>query len=134
MAGRFHVPWEGKGRVALPLSRRGLRAMTTREKQALDSVRDGSMTQRSFYMTYAWESKARQILKRDRYECQECRRRGRYSRAQCVHHKQELKARPELAFEDGNLESLCKRCHNLAHGKHLSKAKGEQRFTTPERW
>jgi len=86
-------------------------------------------------MTYAWEQKARRIIKRDNHECQRCKRGGKYHRAECVHHKQELKQRPDLAFDDDNLEALCKRCHNIEHGKHLkAKQRSKPRFTTVERW
>ena len=69
-----------------------------------------------------------QILDRDHYECQDCRKRikdaaasgaqliGRDRkiwRAEEVHHIQELKEHPELGLADDNLVSLCTQCHNL---------------------
>jgi hypothetical protein len=32
------------------------------------------------------------------------------------------------------LESLCRRCHNVAHDTPLTARNGRERFTNPERW
>jgi len=100
----------------------------------ISQLSTGTITPRDFYMKTNWERKAAQIIRRDRGECQSCRRRGKYRRAECVHHKIELKKRPDLAFDDDNLESLCKPCHNLAHDKGRKITPKASGFTTPERW
>lgn len=89
---------------------------------------------RAFYNSRAWRSKAKLILKRDRYECQEHKRRGKYRRAECVHHKLGLQEHPSLAFADDNLESLCKVCHNEKHDRASNLKRHAPKFTTPERW
>ena len=43
--------------------------------------------------------------------CEICESRGRIEMAVEVHHVQGIAKRPDLAFERGNLQSLCVRCH-----------------------
>ena len=86
---------------------------------------------KAFYHTTAWEKKRREILKRDRGACQACRAKGRYRRADTVHHVVHLKDAPELALTDTNLVSLCAACHEDMHPEFRYKAKG---FRNTERW
>lgn len=81
-------------------------------------IEDGDLS--PFYWTKAWRRIRRAVLKMDRHECQECKRRGKYTRATLVHHINELKDRPALALTieyEGkrNLESLCNPCHERTH-------------------
>lgn len=62
-----------------------------------------------------WRPKRAEILKRDNYECQECKKLGKYSAATTVHHIKHLKKYPLLALTDSNLESVCDECHNILH-------------------
>jgi len=90
---------------------------------------------KKFYKRKEWKRKRRQILERDNYECQKCKRNGRYNRATTVHHKKYLDTYPELAFADENLESLCDACHNEEHPEKLKRNVVERReWITPERW
>lgn len=73
------------------------------------------------YMSTRWIKKKAQILKRDGYQCRECRRYGRKREAEIVHHIKHVDEYPELAYDDNNLVSLCMACHNKAHPE---KAKG----------
>ena len=68
-----------------------------------------------FYKTTKWIRKRSHILRRDRYQCQECRKYGRFTEATYVHHIQHLEDRPDLALVDSNLESVCLACHNKLH-------------------
>ena len=68
-----------------------------------------------FYLTPKWQRKRAAILRRDKYQCQECKRYGRMREAKTVHHIKHLEDDPELALEDSNLISLCYACHNKAH-------------------
>lgn len=86
---------------------------------------------KAFYKTPEWERKRREILKRDRNACQECKRKGKYRKADTVHHIKHLKECPELALTDSNLESLCRDCHEE---KHPERHKKKKDFWTPERW
>ena len=86
-----------------------------------------------FYKTYKWKRKREEALLRDNYECQICKKEGRFHPAECVHHIKELKHYPELALDINNLVSLCNRCHNLIHDKHLNRTK-KKKFSNEERW
>ena len=64
------------------------------------------------------------ILKRDNYQCQECRRYGKMRTGEHVHHIFPIEYYPEYAFETWNLVTLCQSCHNRMHdrdGHELSK-------------
>lgn len=106
-----------------------------------------------FYHSGAWQKKRMEILKRDHFECQDCRKRimtaskeGRQllgweiylNRATCVHHIKELEDYPELSLDSDNLVSLCDRCHNERHGRTVNKiftrAKKKKQPVTQERW
>lgn len=94
-----------------------------------------------FYIDRAWKRLRKQVLKMDKYECQQCKERGRYTRATHVHHINHVKDRPDLAmsllYEDNNgvirrnLISLCKDCHEEQHPHRLNKPKEP---ITEERW
>lgn len=93
-----------------------------------------------FYRSASWKRVRAQILAQYRNECQECRKRGKYSRADTVHHIQYLKKHPDLALsptylykgkERPNLWPVCHDCHEKIHGaRRLSKVEP----LTPERW
>jgi 5-methylcytosine-specific restriction endonuclease McrA len=95
-----------------------------------------------FYVSPEWRKKRTEILKQDRYECQHCKTRGRYKRANTVHHVCHLDCRPDLALcdeyadADGGthrqLVSLCKECHEREHA-HLKQRKVSPPLTE-ERW
>lgn len=67
------------------------------------------------YKSDRWERKRNAILKRDNYLCQWCKRYGRRVQATTVHHIEHVEDRPDLAYTDSNLISLCAACHNKAH-------------------
>lgn len=106
-----------------------------------------------FYHSGAWQHKRIQILKRDHFECMDCRKRIEeaaaagtplagwqriINRATCVHHIKELDVSPELALDADNLISLCDRCHNARHGRTadriFTRAKKKKKYATEERW
>lgn len=102
-----------------------------------------------FYNSAQWKVKRLQILSRDRYECQDCRKRlkdavaagnilkGRdreLRRANEVHHILELKEHPERGLDDDNLISLCAECHNLRHGRTPRKFKRKKKLVSKEMW
>lgn len=104
---------------------------------------------KKFYDSSAWQKKRLEILKRDRFECQDCRKRletavaesielkeyeKKIRRATEVHHIKELKEHPELALEDDNLISLCSKCHNKRHGRFQHWSYKKKKYATEERW
>lgn len=68
-----------------------------------------------FYKTRVWIEKRKEILKRDNYECQKCKSRGKAKRASAVHHIKHYKTHKHLALVNSNLISLCNSCHNEEH-------------------
>ena len=94
-----------------------------------------------FYLSAEWQRLRREVLSDDRYECQDCKARGKYSRANTVHHVKYLERYPELALskfyfdEQGkqqrNLVSLCHECHETRHGYRNG---AEKESLTEERW
>ena len=79
----------------------------------------------------------------DKYECQHCKAKGKYTRATICHHVNYLKLHPELALEkyyvddDGNVKrqliSTCKNCHEtVCHPERLRWNIPEP--LTQERW
>lgn len=85
-----------------------------------------------FYNSAAWNGPngvRRRALKRDNFECQQCKREGyvhvdsikvegeRKAIELNVHHIKEIESHPELALELNNLETLCIYHHNEIHKK-----------------
>lgn len=101
-----------------------------------------------FYNSKEWKHKRKQILQRDNYECQDCRRRlreasekgirlygkqSRIRRAEEVHHIKELKDFPNLSLDNDNLISLCVQCHNQRHGR-VPRRFNRKKTLTEEKW
>ncbi len=98
-----------------------------------------------FYTWEKWKKKRREILEKDHYECQECKKHGKYRRAVLVHHVKHLRDYPELALcdtylgEDGKehrqLISVCKQCHEtVGHPERMTKQPQKEKFKNAERW
>lgn len=101
--------------------------------EILKAIQEGNV--RKFYKSREWRKKRPEILKRDNYECQRCKRMGRYSRGVVVHHIKHLRDRPDLALDDDNLETQCEACHNIEHPEKLGQEEAAKRKQiTPERW
>ncbi|WP_088838944.1 HNH endonuclease [Listeria sp. ILCC792] len=77
----------------------------------------------SFYKSKAWRQTREVILKRDNYECQECKRKGKVTTGERldVDHLLELEDYPDLALEPSNLETKCVMCHNKKHNRFVKK-------------
>ena len=97
----FVSPRSGAGQSACPF----VLAMTREDKL-------------KFYHSSAWKKMSPYILRRDHYECQECRKKtGKIRRATLVHHIIPYEERPDLGLDEDNLEAVCDRCHNIIHGR-----------------
>ena len=80
-----------------------------------------------FYKCRAWLELRAYIMEKYHYECQECLKSGKITRAKVVHHINELRHRPDLALSEYytdlsgekkiNLIPLCQDCHNIAHSR-----------------
>lgn len=71
----------------------------------------GRIARHRFYNRAAWRRCRGAKLRADPL-CERCRSEGRLTEANQVHHKIDLADAPELAFDLGNLESLCQSCHS----------------------
>ena len=96
-----------------------------------------------FYKSEDWLELRADVLDELHHECQHCLQYGRYTRADCVHHVNEVRIRPDLALskyytdKEGNrkrqLLPLCNACHNIEHDK-LGKWQKKDKFQNAERW
>lgn len=97
-----------------------------------------------FYISPRWKTLRAEVLKDARYECADCRARGKYTRATTVHHIRRVKQYPEYALsatyefqgrEVENLRPLCAACHEAHHPeRHAKKHHADGHEVTPERW
>ena len=94
-----------------------------------------------FYSCSHWIKLREKVLELDRRECQLCKAKGRYRRAQIVHHVKHLKDRPDLAlsiYDNGErqLISVCKQCHEEEHPERMIRYsyKRKSEPVTEERW
>jgi len=91
-----------------------------------------------FYTCQTWLTLREEVLVEYKHECQDCKARGRYSKATHVHHEKEVRRYPRLALSryhiaDGKkyrqLTPLCDGCHKKRHSKGEIKEP-----LTEERW
>lgn len=107
-----------------------------RLRQLISDGREGV-----WYNGAAWEHMRRAVLKMDHYECQRCKARGRYHKAEIVHHVKHLKDRPDLALSlydpdtgERQLVSVCKQCHEELHPESQRQYRMREAPVTIERW
>ena len=80
-----------------------------------------------FYEHREWRRKKQEVLKKFHYECQECKKQNKLTRATIVHHVKHLRRYPSLALSDYyydkegkqhvQLMPLCFQCHEKIHGR-----------------
>lgn len=111
-----------------------------RLEELRDLIDQGAETR--FYFWSEWRGGVReQVLRLDHWECQHCKARGRYARAEIVHHVKHLRDRPDLALSiwdpatgERQLVSLCKACHEAEHPEALTRYEPTREPVTAERW
>ncbi len=86
-----------------------------------------------FYNCKEWRSLSKETMIKNNNECQTCKSKGKYKKAENVHHIKEVKEHPELALEPDNLMCLCIPCHNEVHDRYDNKKK-DKPFVNEERW
>ncbi len=77
-----------------------------------------------FYKSIPWMDLKKEVLKEQNFECQECKKLGKITKADTVHHVQFVTKHPQLALsrhytykgkQYRNLVAVCKSCHNKLH-------------------
>jgi len=67
---------------------------------------------------YDWQwQKLRKLYLKHNPLCERCKRLGRTTPADTVHHKRSVKEYPELRLTWDNLMSLCRNCHEIVEGR-----------------
>ena len=80
--------------------------------------------QQKFYQGSQWRRTARAVKARDSFLCVHCRREGRTTAAEVVHHRKAINDDGEM-LQLENLESCCREHHEAIHGRAPSKEKQE---------
>ncbi|MFV9420986.1 HNH endonuclease signature motif containing protein [Staphylococcus sp. Ze7] len=80
-----------------------------------------------FYKKREWKDIKARRREIDNDECQWCKDKGKVVTSKdtrlIVHHKQELKDRPDLALDIDNLVTVCFVCHENHHDRNIYKKK-----------
>ena len=97
-----------------------------------------------FYNDRQWRRLSSEVMHEQHHECQLCKERGRHRRARLIHHVNELKKRPDLAYEryytdehgriKRNLIALCQSCHEAQHPDRLIKQYSTKQYLNQEKW
>lgn len=93
---------------------------------------------KKFYDDEYWRKLSAEILERDNFECQECKKEGKltikqHKRKLDIHHIKELETNPELAYKKDNLETVCVHHHNILDNKQFNPSH-KKKFINEERW
>ena len=109
-------------------------------EQIRELIRQGDAA--AFYNDRTWRRLSREVMAEQHNECQHHKARGRYAKAQMVHHVMHLRDHPELAYskthtdadgkEQRNLVALCFECHEAEHPDRLKKR--WNKYRGDERW
>jgi len=106
-------------------------------------IRNGKII--AFYGSPEWQDMRKAALMRDHYECQRCNGhfitpnfpidRVRLTDATEVHHKQSIKAFPELCLNLNNIVSLCHECHDITEERLVLYLRSKkEKPVNEERW
>lgn len=83
-------------------------------KRNYDSFRyERDFIYRKFYRSKEWKDARHSSMLRHDWLCQECLRKGLYTKADVVDHIIELRDDFDKRLDIDNLEPLCHKCHNI---------------------
>jgi 5-methylcytosine-specific restriction protein A len=94
----------------------------------------------AFYTSSYWLNLREEVLREYKYECQDCKARGWYTKANHVHHIQYVKNHPRLAlsktyiFQGKEYRNLIPLCHDCHEKRHDYRQKKKKKPLTEERW
>lgn len=125
-AGRKHTP-ETKARIGKesarpkPALRGAGNGMYGRTGPQNPRYVDGSSTQRrADTATAEYRNFAVRIYERDAYTCRRCGTTRSGPRTICIHHVKPWAGNPELRWDENNVITLCKPCHDYVHSREFS--------------
>ena len=112
-------------------------------KYLLKAIENGDVSK--FYKSAIWGHKRQEVLKRDNYECQRCKKEKKvntgddgHGKGLVIHHKKHLKEFPSLALKKENLITICESHHNQLHPEKFEKFRSNWKERdepiTEERW
>lgn len=93
-----------------------------------------------FYKSTIWLHTRKDILERDKYECQLCKTRGSFTilrKNAYIHHMAELKLFPQYCLNYNNIVTLCWSCHEETHERFQFSPEIEEvyeNFDSTEAW
>lgn len=78
-----------------------------------------------FYKSKTWKSKSK-AYRNEHPLCERCLAKGAYTPSQLVHHKIHIDESnytdPNILYNDGNLQALCRDCHAEVHSNKPERA------------
>lgn len=86
-----------------------------------------------FYKSKEWQALRKKKLAVV-HECEMCKKRGKYSSVDIVHHIVEVRKAPNLALDYNNLMCVCFKCHEQIHDKFKKYNENKDKFSNVERW
>lgn len=86
-----------------------------------------------FYKDKRWKKKRENVLRRDKYQCQEAKRYGQNEEATTVHHIYPLEEYPELALANWNLISVSGKRHDTFHDRTTGQVTAAGRYWQKKR-
>lgn len=97
-----------------------------------------------FYNSREWRRLAHEVIAEQHCECQICKARGRYRRAEIAHHVKHVKRHPELAYcktftdengvEHKQILAVCWDCHEEEHPEKKKYRDEKRKFRNTEQW
>ena len=94
----------------------------------------------AFYTSSAWLNLRKETLREHKNECQDCKSRGFYKKANHVHHVQYVIKHLRLAlsktyiYQDKEYKNLIPLCHDCHEQRHGYRQKEKKEPLTKERW
>ena len=72
------------------------------------------------YSRWPWRQ-FRTYIRSSRILCERCKAEGKVVEGIHVHHKVDPRKRPDLTYDEGNVELLCHSCHSRLHAEEKAK-------------
>lgn len=84
--------------------------------------------EQKFYQSRAWKVTRQAVAQRDNFLCLVCLENKEIRNFHTVHHIEELKENWDKRLDEGNLISVCKKCHENLHNEYDKGAKEKKKM------